>query len=296
MVLRRGQMTQDVRDAAVAIEDRRFYFHHGVRRAGDPPRRRTSTPRPGTVVEGGSTITQQLVKNLYVGAAETLPSQDRRGRRSPGSSRTASRRTRSSRSTSTPSTSARAPTAWRPPPRPTSRIPADALTLAQSAMLAGLDHRAEPLRSVRPDPVGTRPSQRGPAADADEQEMITTRRVPRTPVTSRSCVAARDDPSSATRTRTSSTTSSNGSSGTRRSGHTREDAGQAPVHRRPPYHDHARAATCRTYAQTRGSLRARLSERSRRRRMTVLDPRTGYVRAMVGGEDADYWKDPTPAA
>ena len=25
--------------------------------------------------------------------------------------------------------------------------------------------------------------------------------------------------------------------------------------------------------------------------MTVIDPRTGYVRAMVGGEDADYWKD-----
>ena len=30
VVLRRGQMTHDVRDAAVAIEDRRFYFHHGV--------------------------------------------------------------------------------------------------------------------------------------------------------------------------------------------------------------------------------------------------------------------------
>ena len=25
--------------------------------------------------------------------------------------------------------------------------------------------------------------------------------------------------------------------------------------------------------------------------MTVIDPRTGYVRAMVGGDDADYWKD-----
>ena len=23
--------------------------------------------------------------------------------------------------------------------------------------------------------------------------------------------------------------------------------------------------------------------------MTVIDPRTGYVRAMVGGDDADYW-------
>ena len=25
--------------------------------------------------------------------------------------------------------------------------------------------------------------------------------------------------------------------------------------------------------------------------MTVIDPRTGYVRAMVGGKDEDYWKD-----
>ena len=25
--------------------------------------------------------------------------------------------------------------------------------------------------------------------------------------------------------------------------------------------------------------------------MTVIDPRTGFVRAMVGGKDADYWHD-----
>ena len=25
--------------------------------------------------------------------------------------------------------------------------------------------------------------------------------------------------------------------------------------------------------------------------MTVIDPRTGFVRAMVGGKDADYWDD-----
>ena len=23
--------------------------------------------------------------------------------------------------------------------------------------------------------------------------------------------------------------------------------------------------------------------------LTAIDPRTGYVRAMVGGKDADYW-------
>src|SRR5206468_7039613 len=66
VVLTEGQMTQDVRDAVVAIEDRRFYEHHGI----DPEailRAAVNDLRSGHVVEGGSTITQQLVKNLYVG-------------------------------------------------------------------------------------------------------------------------------------------------------------------------------------------------------------------------------------
>lgn len=71
VVLRYGQMPQSVRDAAVAIEDRRFYWHHGfdlqaILRAG------FQDAQAGQVVEGGSTITQQLVKNLYVGSADTL--------------------------------------------------------------------------------------------------------------------------------------------------------------------------------------------------------------------------------
>ena len=60
-----------IRDAAVAIEDRRFYYHHGF----DVPaivRAAYVNAAAGTVVEGGSTITQQLVKNLYVGGADTL--------------------------------------------------------------------------------------------------------------------------------------------------------------------------------------------------------------------------------
>jgi penicillin-binding protein 1A len=71
VVLRRNQMSPYVRDAAVAIEDRRFYYHHGfdgraiVRAA-------YVNAAEGEVVEGGSTITQQLVKVLYVGSADTL--------------------------------------------------------------------------------------------------------------------------------------------------------------------------------------------------------------------------------
>jgi penicillin-binding protein 1A len=66
VVLTATQMTRDVRDAVVAIEDRRFYEHHGV----DPEailRAAVNDLRTGEVVEGGSTITQQLVKNLYTG-------------------------------------------------------------------------------------------------------------------------------------------------------------------------------------------------------------------------------------
>ncbi len=66
VVLPASQMTRHIRDAVVAIEDRRFYEHHGV----DPEailRAAVNDLRTGRVVEGGSTITQQLVKNLYTG-------------------------------------------------------------------------------------------------------------------------------------------------------------------------------------------------------------------------------------
>src|SRR5439155_14531404 len=63
VALTSAQMTQNIRDAVVAIEDRRFYDHHGV----DPEaivRAAVNDLRSGRIVEGGSTITQQLVKNL----------------------------------------------------------------------------------------------------------------------------------------------------------------------------------------------------------------------------------------
>jgi membrane peptidoglycan carboxypeptidase len=71
VVLRYAQMPGSIRDAAVSIEDRRFWWHHGfdlraIARAA------YQDAAAGQVVEGGSTITQQLVKNLYVGNADTL--------------------------------------------------------------------------------------------------------------------------------------------------------------------------------------------------------------------------------
>ena len=55
----------------MAIEDRRFYYHHGVDMRAIA-RAAVVNADEGAVVEGGSTITQQLVKNLYVGTADTL--------------------------------------------------------------------------------------------------------------------------------------------------------------------------------------------------------------------------------
>ena len=64
-------MSPFIRDAAVAIEDRRFYMHHGVDMRAIA-RAAVVNANEGELVEGGSTITQQLVKNLYVGTADTL--------------------------------------------------------------------------------------------------------------------------------------------------------------------------------------------------------------------------------
>jgi penicillin-binding protein 1B len=58
-------------DAVLAAEDQRFYRHHGVDwvRLGGAL---VANARARRTVEGGSTITQQLVKNLYVGSERTL--------------------------------------------------------------------------------------------------------------------------------------------------------------------------------------------------------------------------------
>ncbi len=54
-----------VGEAVIAIEDRRFYDHFGVD-FGGLIRAAASNWRAGRVVQGGSTITQQLAKNLFL--------------------------------------------------------------------------------------------------------------------------------------------------------------------------------------------------------------------------------------
>ena len=57
--------------ATVAIEDHRFYQHDGIDVEGIA-RALWKNVSAGQVVEGGSTITQQLVRNLYIGREQTV--------------------------------------------------------------------------------------------------------------------------------------------------------------------------------------------------------------------------------
>lgn len=57
--------------ALQAVEDRHFQDHHGIDVTGIA-RAAWSNLRAGHVVQGGSTLTQQLVKNFYLGSERTL--------------------------------------------------------------------------------------------------------------------------------------------------------------------------------------------------------------------------------
>src|SRR5947208_15556967 len=60
------QITPDLRNATVAIEDQRFYNNNGVDVTG-LFRAAVKDITHGAVLQGGSTITMQLVRNLYLG-------------------------------------------------------------------------------------------------------------------------------------------------------------------------------------------------------------------------------------
>ncbi|HXA23328.1 MAG TPA: PBP1A family penicillin-binding protein [Acetobacteraceae bacterium] len=69
--LRLGDMPRYLPEAAVAVEDRRFWHHPGI----DPiglARAAWTNVTAGHVVQGGSTITQQVAKNLFLTNARTF--------------------------------------------------------------------------------------------------------------------------------------------------------------------------------------------------------------------------------
>ena len=66
-----SEVPKDLVDAIIAVEDQRFYSHYGVDPLGIA-RAVWTTLRAGEVVQGGSTLTQQRIKNLYLTRARPL--------------------------------------------------------------------------------------------------------------------------------------------------------------------------------------------------------------------------------
>src|SRR5262245_36719411 len=66
-----GDMSLWIRKATIAIEDRRFFEHGGLDVEGIA-RAAVADIKAGALVEGGSTITQQLVRNLYISREKTV--------------------------------------------------------------------------------------------------------------------------------------------------------------------------------------------------------------------------------
>ncbi len=64
-------MSPWIRKATIAVEDRRFFEHDGVDIEGIA-RAAVADVKAGSIVEGGSTITQQLVRNLYISRERTV--------------------------------------------------------------------------------------------------------------------------------------------------------------------------------------------------------------------------------
>lgn len=62
---------KDMQEAIIAVEDRKFYSHHGFDPEGIA-RAALVNLQYGKVEEGASTITQQLVKNLFLSHKQTL--------------------------------------------------------------------------------------------------------------------------------------------------------------------------------------------------------------------------------
>lgn len=68
---RREELPQVLVDAVLATEDRRFYEHDGIDLIGIA-RALVANLRAGTVVQGGSTLTQQLTKNAFLTSERTI--------------------------------------------------------------------------------------------------------------------------------------------------------------------------------------------------------------------------------
>ena len=71
VLVKSEQIPEVMKQATVAVEDQRFYEHHGVDVIGIA-RAAVVDLKAGAVVQGGSTITAQYVKNAYVGGERSV--------------------------------------------------------------------------------------------------------------------------------------------------------------------------------------------------------------------------------
>lgn len=71
VVLPSSDIPQSLKNAVVAVEDKRFYQHHGID-IESIMRALWTDIQAGKIVEGGSTITNQLAKNLYLTPERTI--------------------------------------------------------------------------------------------------------------------------------------------------------------------------------------------------------------------------------
>ncbi len=65
-----NQVPEDFTNALIAVEDHKFYKHHGFDVVGIA-RAYLTNLKDGTITQGGSTITQQLAKNLFLSSDRT---------------------------------------------------------------------------------------------------------------------------------------------------------------------------------------------------------------------------------
>lgn len=71
LLLSHDEIPQKLKDALLAVEDRNFYQHYGVDPKGIT-RAIWINVKAGATVQGGSTLTQQLVKNYFLTSERTL--------------------------------------------------------------------------------------------------------------------------------------------------------------------------------------------------------------------------------
>ncbi len=131
------KVSQNLINAVISVEDQRFFDHSGIDavRIGGAIVKNLQSGRRS---EGGSTITQQLARLMFLNRGQDLPAQGSRKSSSRHISRTCIRSRRSSRCISTRSISATGCTASKPPPAAISGSPSSDLDVDEAALLAGL--------------------------------------------------------------------------------------------------------------------------------------------------------------